>query len=209
MTKSGSKWIAISAALAVFSGTAAMAAESKPFAVTDQKVQTAMKDWPKTSKEAANAMIKKYGLPDEATSGMFVWNDNGPWKRTIVYGTEIQHNFPMPHKDVLEQFINLNVPADRFDELAAYDGSVMVERTAGEISARCDKEGANFLALNLAKEIIDGKKTVEEARLAYAENIQAMMQGKKPEMMASLQFDVPKKNVTNPDESIMKRVASK
>jgi len=46
----------------------------------------------------------------------------------------------MPHKDVLEQFVNRNVPVEKFKELAQYDGSVIVERTKGEISARCDKE---------------------------------------------------------------------
>ena len=34
-----------------------------------------------------------------------------------------------------------------------------VHRTDGEISAKCDFEGANFLALNFANDIITGKKT--------------------------------------------------
>ena len=37
------------------------------------------------------------------------------------------------------------------------DGSVSVHRTVGEISAKCDFEGANFLALNLANDVITGK----------------------------------------------------
>jgi hypothetical protein len=53
------------------------------------------------------------------------------------------------------------VPPDKFDELAEYDGSVIVERTKGEIAARCDLEGANFLALNLAHEIVTGKRSVD------------------------------------------------
>ncbi len=32
--------------------------------------------------------------------------------------------------------------------VAEFDGSVIVERTAGEVSARCHDEQANFLALN-------------------------------------------------------------
>ena len=39
-----------------------------------------------------------------------------------------------------------------FDELAAFDGAVIVERTKGEMSARCDREAANVLALNLVSE---------------------------------------------------------
>lgn len=53
---------------------------------------------------------------------------------------EIDHSFPMPHKDVLLQVINYRVPPDKFDDLAEYDGSVIVERTKGEIAARCDGE---------------------------------------------------------------------
>lgn len=90
---------------------------------------------------------------------------NGPWKRTILYKEEIPHDFPKPHTDLLQQFIDYKTPVDKFDELATYDGSVIVERTKGEISARCDKEEMNFLALNLANDVATGNKTVEEARM--------------------------------------------
>ena len=40
--------------------------------------------------------------------------------------------------------------------------------TAGWISARCHDEQANNLALNLAHEIVTGRKTVDEARAYYA-----------------------------------------
>lgn len=69
----------------------------------------------------------------------------------------------MPHKDVLEQYINKDVPADKFDDLAEY-GSVITELSKGIISPGCDKEGANLLALNLAHDIIEGNRSVEEAR---------------------------------------------
>ncbi len=51
----------------------------------------------------------------------------------------VPHDFPMPHPDLLEQFVDYQVPPDKFDELAQYDGSVIVERTKGEISARCTR----------------------------------------------------------------------
>ena len=38
-------------------------------------------------------------------------------------------------------------------------------------------EGANFLALDLAQEIATGKRTVEDARRMYAEQIMAMKAG--------------------------------
>ena len=42
------------------------------------------------------------------------------------------------------------------------------------MSARCDAEGANFLALNLADEIVRGKRTVSDARKMYLEQIMLM-----------------------------------
>jgi len=61
-----------------------------------------IKHWPQDSQKAAKAMVEKYGKPDETTDSMWIWNDNGDWKRTIVYSEPVDHNFPMPHKDVLE-----------------------------------------------------------------------------------------------------------
>jgi len=87
--------------------------------------------------------------------------------------------------------------------LAHYDGSVIVERTKGEISARCDKEGANFLALNLANDIVKGNKSVEEARKSYGEAMMQMMQGSPPESTQKLTFDVPEANVGDSDEAII------
>jgi hypothetical protein len=119
-------------------------------------------------------MTKNYGPPAAMTAEMAIWGKTGPWKRTVVFAREYPHEFPMPHTDVMQQWIDYKAPADRYDELAAYDGSVVLERTSGEMSARCDKEGANFLALNLAHDLVAGKQTVEGARRMYAEQIMAM-----------------------------------
>lgn len=180
-----------------------LAAPTFLFAQNGMKANEVINDWPETAKKAANAMIEKYGEPAETTSTMLVWENTGPFKRTIVYKEEVDHNFPMPHKDVLEQFVNYEVPADKFDELANYDGSVIVERTKGEMSARCDKEAANILALNLAHDIIEDKLSVEEARQNYADAILQMLKGEKPQYLQSLQFDASKGNVGDADDTIM------
>jgi hypothetical protein len=150
--------------------------------------QEVIQDWKETPQKAARAMIKKYGNPQEVTADRLVWHDNGPWKRTEVINEEIDHKFPLPHKDTLLQVISYQVPADKFDELAAFDGSVIVERTRGEIGARCDKEEANFLALNLAHEIATGKRSVAEARKIYGEQIVAMAKGKQASHTKELNF---------------------
>ncbi len=152
-------------------------------------MMTDLKSWPEASQLAAHDMMNKYGKPNESTEHMLVWYNNGPWKRTIVYNTETKHIFPVDHTDVMEQFIDYQVPQDKFDDLAMYDGSVTVRRTDGEISAKCDKEGANFLAINLANDVITNKKDVEEARMFYAKTIKEFaLENKMSEYMKGLQF---------------------
>jgi hypothetical protein len=62
-----------------------------------------------------------------------------------------------------------------------------MERTKGEIAARCDREEANFLALNIAPEIVTGKRGVEAARKFYAETMRAK---KHPEYTKGFLFEV-------------------
>lgn len=163
--------------------------------------QQAIEDWPQTSSKVAGKMIEAYGEPDGVTESMLIWHDNGPWVRTIVHKEEIDHNFPVPHKDVLEQFVSYEVPEEKFSDLAKYDGSVVAYRTNGEMSARCDKEGANFLALNLAHDIIEGERSVEDARAFYAQTMQKVMQGENPEYVQGLGFEVQAASATaDPDE---------
>jgi hypothetical protein len=144
---------------------------------TREIVDEVISAWMDEPKKTANDMIAKYGVPDEITRSHMVWHNNGPWKKTILVNEEIDHDFPMPHHDMLLQVIDYKVPVNMFDELAAYDGSVIVERTKGEIGARCDKEAANFLAINLANDVVKGNKTPEQARQFYADAVSAMMNG--------------------------------
>ena len=145
--------------------------------------------WPEASQMAAKEMTDKYGQPQIMSDRMLVWANNGIWKRTIVYKQEAQHDFPVPHKDVVQQFISYKVPnLDKVDELAKFDGSVVVDRTQGEISARCDKEANNILALNLANDVATGKKTVMEARDTYAKMVALEMKGEKPDYIQKLMF---------------------
>ena len=157
-------------------------------------------NWPATSKKVAQEMITKYGEPIGSTSEMLQWNNNGGWKRTIVYRDTVAHNFPTPHPDLLEQFIDYKVPVDKYDDMAAYDGSVIVERTKGEMSARCDKEGANLLAINLANDVATGAKTMEQARAYYTQAMKTFMQsGQMDTYMQGFKFTVPTSGTKDAD----------
>jgi hypothetical protein len=168
---------------------------------TTQSVQRILATWGEESRKAAHAMIEKYGPPDEVVLTRLIWHNNGPWLRTVVYREEVAHRFPMEHVDVLEQTISFRVPPEKFTELAQFDGSVICERTKGEISARCDKEEANFLALNVAHDIIQGERSVEDARQFYADTVARMMAGEESAYTRGLRFRVmPPERARDPDE---------
>jgi hypothetical protein len=159
-----------------------------------------IESWPKTAKFTAKTMIEKYGAPAEATPTRLIWFNNGPWKRTIVNKEEVDHAFPMPHKDVMEQYVDYKVPPGKADELARYDGSVYFDRTKGEMSARCDMEAANFVALNLAHDVATGKRSVEEAREFYPKAVMAHMQKESSPYAEKLQFG-PQRGTADPDKT--------
>lgn len=159
-----------------------------------------MEGWSDASKMAVMSMKEKYGEPAEKNSEMMMWKNTGQWKKTVVYAQEFDHDFPLPHTDVMQQWIDHEVPPEKFAELANFDGSVVANRTNGVISARCDLEGANFLAINLAHDIIEGNKSVENAREFYATAMKEMINGGKPDYIQKLQFDVPSGNTAYTDE---------
>ncbi|MEO7522255.1 MAG: hypothetical protein ABIW79_10600 [Gemmatimonas sp.] len=168
-----------------------------------------MSGWPMASREAVMFMTKKYGAPAAMTADMAIWGKTGPWKRTIVYCKEHPHEFPMHHTDVMQQLVDYKAPAAMYDALAMYDGSVVLERTSGEISARCDKEGANFLALNLAHDIVTGKQTVDGARTMYGEQIMAMKAMKSAPYTERLMFTPMMGGTGDPDQALAKSGAMK
>jgi hypothetical protein len=160
--------------------------------------------WKQKPRDVAKTMIAKYGSPQEATRQRLIWHNNGPWKFTELANEEIPHDFPMPHHDMLLQTINYRVGDQKnAGALFEYDGSVIVERTKGELSARCDKEEANFLAINLSHDIVTGKRSVEDARKFYAESIGLMMKGKPNDYLKGLRFTPPAGDQGDRDKGVM------
>ncbi len=167
--------------------------------VSKEHVEKIIADWPSVPKEVATKMMEKYGPPNEATPTHLVWYDHGPWKWSKLYKKEWPHNFPMKHTDVLDQAIYYKVPLDKVSPLAVFDGAITVRIVRGELSAMCDKEDMNFLALNLAHESMTGKKNVEEARAFQAETVKAYKKGEKHTYTQKFIFDVPKGGTGYPD----------
>ena len=192
------------AAIAMAAIFAIPASAQQPMArMSANQMQTMMSSWPASARMAAADMMRKYGPPHEVTATMVKWHNNGPWKYTMISKNETMHRFPGPHPDVMEQGINYRVPVSMFDDLAAYDGSVTVDRTQGHMAARCDKEGANFLALNLAHDVVTRRKTVVAARAYYGRAISAFKKtGRMDPYMQRLQFNPPNGPTADPDRPV-------
>jgi hypothetical protein len=94
-------------------------------------------------------------------------------------------------EQVLKRSQALQGPVDMSSKLAEYDGSVIAERTKGELSARCGGTSMNFVAINLAHEIITGRRTVAEARDEYTRLYTAFERGEKPAYTQGFQFSLP------------------
>ncbi len=145
-------------------------------------------DWPAGPQLAAQEMMAKYGAPQEVTSERLIWHNAGPFARIMVTRKELPHNFPLTHKDYLEHTIYYDVPADKTDQVHAFDASITIHPGSGELSARCDLESNNVLTLNLANDIVKNGKTVAAARKEFGEAVTARTVGNPPPSTQALQF---------------------
>lgn len=168
----------------------------------EQYINQILYSWKEKPREVAMEIISKYGLPQEALLTRLIWYKNGPWKRTVIYRKTVPHYFPTPHEDMLEQFINYKVPVHLFDNIAGYDGSVYLDRTRGEASAKCDKEEMNFLALNLVHDIVQGERSLEDARLFYAKTAKAYIENDVTSPYIEGLLFPKQTNTADPDKSL-------
>lgn len=167
--------------------------------ITGAALKSLLAAWPAKQRETAQMLIGKYGEPLVAGDRMLVWYDTGPFVKTSLARDEVPHNFPMPHTDYLAQTVKHTVPADKLAALYEYDGSVWFHRTRGELTAQCDVEAMNFLALNLAHDVITGKRTAADARAFYAKTATAFKAGDtSSEYVTGLIFK-PEPNAADPD----------
>jgi hypothetical protein len=168
------------------------------YPLASERSLTVTKLWPAQSRLAAQEMHEKYGKPDVEGADFLTWKKRGPWERITVSKTGTLHKFPFEHYDVLEQTLPYKVPFEKLNDIVIFDGSLLVDRTRGMISARCDRESSNLLALNLAHQVATSKMSVRHARLEYGRIVRDKKNGADPAMMRELTFVTPV-NTTDPD----------
>jgi len=119
--------------------------------------------WPAYSYRLARRMISRYGPPANAADERLVWRNNGPWKRTVVYRTGPSS---VPFRKAggrLEQSVSYEVPKGKAGALVDFDKTIEVNEKENTLTVRTDEESSNILALNLADEILRGRRTAQDA----------------------------------------------
>jgi hypothetical protein len=168
--------------------------------MTGAEVDRVAGNWSREHQDMIRTLREKYGEPHEATGSVIKWRDTGGFKYTKLMASSVDHDFPRPHKDRLEQGVQYRVPPDRASDLAAFNGSITFDRTKGILASRCDREEHNILALNLAHEVITGARSVEEARDMYARLVLNEDAREDREYLEALMFDPQGDDAADKDE---------
>jgi hypothetical protein len=169
--------------------------------VSAPEARRVIRSWPRPQQAVAEQMLDKYGPPNEATPTRLTWYRNTPWKRTEITSDSVRHDWPTVHTDFLTQTIDYRVPPELISAVAQFDGSIIVDRTKGEVSARCDSEAANVLGINMVHEIATGKRDVAGARHTSEQNTVAYNLGRDAPYAERLLFEVPEGGTGDLDQS--------
>ena len=168
------------------SGTTAVGDSTGTDPATIERILGGWRDLPRLG---ARQLIDQYGLPQAASNDMLVWTKAQPFKRITVMNIETPHAFPLPHVDYMEHTVSYSVPQAKVADVIAMDGSTTINKTAGEMSARCDLEAHNVLTLNLNHDIATGKRTVSQARQQFGKVVEKEITGQGDPSLESLQFE--------------------
>lgn len=148
----------------------------------EEEARRLLAGWPVVPQRTAEAIMEKYGPPDLALPDRLSWYGNAPWKITTVY-RDLD-----AHIDVLEQTLGYAVPRDKVRDLAKLDVALRLSRDGRELSATSEAEETNFLALNLADEVVRGRRSPEAAREFYLRTVLQWNAGKTSPYMTGLRF---------------------
>lgn len=141
-------------------------------------------DWPAASASAARRLIGQYGAPDEVHADWLVWNGNRPWARTIVRSSP-----PFGSgAGFVEQAVEYPLTMRQAAALKAFDERLVYDRRNRELSSSSEREETNFLRLNLANDIVNGRMTPDQARELFAQILRLEAAGKSSSYLEVLHF---------------------
>lgn len=142
--------------------------------------------WPARPRALARLMIEKYGGPDEIVASQVSWSRRGPWRKIVVF----RDPDPSGGQDHLLQSVAYGaVPVNGLSALGAFGRGASYDAAAHELSARTDSQETNYLALNLADEVVRGRRSVKDAQDFYDAASHLAAAGKGSPYMSGLMFE--------------------
>jgi hypothetical protein len=192
-------WLLAMVAAATTISLSAQTATQSDDVIESKTVQTSaslrtpekiLQKWPERAHSIARVMIEKYGQPNRISVEALVWYNNAPWEKSVVYRKARPHSLFKPDKNFLEQTIFYQVPDDKINALRRFDQGIAVNEARDELSCRSESEDANFLALNLADEIITNKRGIKDARDFYRQTQRLSQSGKTSPYMHRFLFEL-------------------
>jgi hypothetical protein len=148
---------------------------------------TVTDNWTQPSRAAARELIEKYGVPSRTSPGELVWDEVGRWQRLAV-----RDRFPgETGNHIVTGSIRYHIPAGKRRELESFSDALKISPDGRSISATAASEQLDFLALNLAHEIVQGVRNAEQARKFHDRAVELAAAGKTPLHMRGLLFARP------------------
>jgi len=143
-----------------------------------QTPESTIAGWPALPQATARLLIAKYGEPNTFDDNSLVWYDNGDWRKTVVYKKAPESFMGLHSRDILQQTVAYSVPDAKVGDLKSFDDRINYDKSSGEISSISESENLNYLALNLADEIVADRRSPQEARDFYRKTTKLAASGK-------------------------------
>lgn len=157
-------------------------------AVAAENPEAIVGNWPPRSRALARLLLLKYGRPEIYDGDLLLWDEDGPWEEIEIRPTAPAGVPGGNPGEVLKQTIFYEVPAGKLDALQRFDPRLEYDPETGLLTSFAENERLNDLALNLADEIVAGKRTPDDARSFYLRTARLAESGKSSPYMEGLLF---------------------
>lgn len=152
--------------------------------------QATVSHWSDVSRLSARRLIEEYGVPDEVHADSLVWNNNGPWRRTVVSNVRPMTAEDPANQEVVSQTVKYSMNRGQSLDILRFDEHLGFDPASGELSSRSDREAHNYLRMNLADDVAHGRLRPDQARDSYDSIVKFEESGKTSPYLLGLRFSV-------------------
>ena len=146
--------------------------------------------WSDPSRLAARRLMEEYGVPDEVHADQLVWRNNSPWRSTVAANVRPMASDDPVTQNIVTQTVKYAMNRKQTIDVGTFDERVAFDPRTSELTSRADREEHNYLRLNLADDVIQGRLQPEQARDSYASIVSFEKSGKTSSYLLGLRFAV-------------------